>query len=83
MRKPDISLFLDNLDEGGVQRAVVNLARGFIELNYEVDIVVSQNTGSFLKQLHEGTRIVELENPRLRKSVPILAKYLQQQNLKQ
>ena len=35
---PRISLFLDNLEEGGVQRGVVNLARGFLDrgLNFMV-----------------------------------------------
>jgi glycosyltransferase involved in cell wall biosynthesis len=76
MRKTVISLFLDNMNEGGVQRATVNLARGFVALNIEVDIVLLNNTGPFLKQLPKGVRIVDLERPRLRKSIVKLAQYL-------
>ena len=54
MRKSVISLFLDNMNEGGVQRATVNLARGFVALNIEVDIVLLNNTGPFIKQLPKG-----------------------------
>ncbi len=79
MRRADISLFLDNFDEGGVQRGVINLARGLIELNLEVDIVLSKNTGPFLKHLPEGVKVVDLGNPRLRNSISTLAKYLQQE----
>ncbi|MFB2894712.1 glycosyltransferase [Aerosakkonemataceae cyanobacterium BLCC-F50] len=79
MRKTDISLFLDNFKEGGVQRAILNLARGLIELNFEVDIVVYKKTGPFLKQLPEGIKVVDLGNPRLRSSIPTLAKYLQRE----
>jgi glycosyltransferase involved in cell wall biosynthesis len=78
MRKSVISLFLDNMNEGGVQRATVNLARGFIALNIEVDIVLLNHTGPFLKQLPPGVKIVDLENPRLRKSILKLAQYLQE-----
>lgn len=73
---PTIALFLDNLEEGGVQRAIVNLARGFCNRGLNVDIVLQRVTGPFIKQVPDGVRIVDLGSPRLRASVSALATYL-------
>ncbi|QZZ23414.1 glycosyltransferase [Leptothermofonsia sichuanensis E412] len=79
---PQISLFLDNLEEGGVQRAIVNLAQGFLNLGLKVDIVLQRAEGPFIKQVPDGVRIVDLGNPRLRASVAALANYLHQEQPK-
>ena len=72
----DICFFLPNLSEGGVQRAVINLAHAFIEQDLKVDIVLDRVTGSFVKQIPTNCRIVDLEAPRLRNAVPTLISYL-------
>jgi glycosyltransferase involved in cell wall biosynthesis len=82
MSKPVISLFLDNFEEGGVQRAIINLTRGFIDRNIKVDIVLSKAVGPFLKQVPDGVRVVDLGNPRLRSSVFVLANYLRREQPK-
>ena len=76
---PRISLFLDNLEEGGVQRGVVNLARGFLDRGLKVDIVLQRSEGPFIQQVPDGVRIIDLKNPRLRASVSALANYLRQE----
>lgn len=73
-----VALFLDNLEEGGVQRAIVNLARGFLNLGLGVDIVLQRAAGPFIKQVPDGVRIVDLGSPRLRASVSALATYLRE-----
>jgi glycosyltransferase involved in cell wall biosynthesis len=75
---PRIALFLDNLEEGGVQRAIVNLARGFCNRGLNVDIVLQRVTGPFIKQVPDDVRIVDLGSPRLRASVSALATYLRE-----
>lgn len=75
---PDISLFLDNLEEGGVQRSIVNLARGFLSQGLKVDIILQRAEGPFIKQVPSGVKIVNLGSPRLRASVAALANYLRQ-----
>lgn len=72
----DVCFFLPNLSEGGVQRAVVNLAYAFIEQDLKVDIVLDRVTGSFVKQIPTNCRIVDLKAPRLRNSVSTLISYL-------
>ncbi|PSN16423.1 glycosyl transferase [filamentous cyanobacterium CCT1] len=78
LSSPDISLFLDNLEEGGVQRAIVNLARGFLAQGLKVDIVLQRAEGPFIKQVPPSVKIVDLRSPRLRASVGVLADYLRQ-----
>lgn len=82
MRRVDISLFLDNFEEGGVQRAFLNLAKSFIARNFEVDLVLLKVEGSFLDQIPDELRVVDLDNPRLRASIFVLANYLRREKPK-
>lgn len=75
---PCVSLFLHNLEEGGVQRAIINLADGFLEQGLRVDIVLQRAEGPFLQQVPDGASVVDLKAPRLRTCVPALVNYLQQ-----
>jgi len=75
---PRVSLLLDNLEEGGVQRALINLAYGFVKQGLEVDIVLQQAKGPFLHQIPKGAKVVDLNAPRLRTSVPAFVNYLRQ-----
>lgn len=76
---PLVSFYLPNLNEGGVQRMVVNLARGFIEQGIKVDIVLDRVVGPFVEKLPPGARIINLKAPRLRQSVSCLANYMRQE----
>ncbi len=79
--RPDIAIFLPALLGGGAERVMVNLARGFYERGYRVDIVLAKAEGPYLDLVPEGVRVVDfgLERPgvrRLPRVVPQLLRYL-------
>ena len=80
--KPDIAFFLRFLGGGGAERVIINLARGFIEQNLKVDLVLSSTGGPHLWQVPPEVRIVDLKAPRLLASLPSLIRYLQQEQPK-
>ena len=78
MSKGRLSIWLPNLQGGGAERVSVNLANGFIQRGYAVDIVLLSATGEFLPDLHPEIRVVDLQVKRLRSAVLPLMRYLRQ-----
>lgn len=71
-----IALLLPNLAGGGAERVSVNLANGFLERGYHVDMVLMSATGELLDDLRPGIRVVDLKMKRLRWALPALIRYL-------
>lgn len=71
-----IALFFYSLDFGGIERVIVNLAKGFSELGYPVDIVLARKRGEYLLQLPRGINVVDLKAKRLAGCLLPLIKYL-------
>jgi glycosyltransferase involved in cell wall biosynthesis len=78
----DLAVFLMDLDGGGAERVMLNLARGFADRGLKVDLVLVKAEGPYLSQLPDRVRVVELESSRLIFSVTALAKYLKQERPK-
>lgn len=74
-----IAIFLPSMAGGGAERAMLNLAYGFTQANYPVDLVLAQATGPYLSEVHEPIRLVDLKAPRVLASVPSLARYMRQE----
>jgi glycosyltransferase involved in cell wall biosynthesis len=55
-----ITLVLPDLIAGGAQRIVLNLAKGFIENNYEVDLVLITNKGNFFNKIPHKVNLYRL-----------------------
>jgi glycosyltransferase involved in cell wall biosynthesis len=72
----DLAIFLMDLDGGGAERVMLNLARGFADRGLEVDLVLVKAEGPYMKQLPDRVRLVTLSSDRLIFSVADLAKYL-------
>ena len=78
----DIAIFLMDLDGGGAERVMLNLARGFAEQGLKVDLVLVKVEGPYvsqLAQLPQKVRVVKLESSRLIFSLPALARYLKKE----
>ena len=73
-----LAIFLTYLRGGGVERVIVNLARGFVEQGLNVDLVMVRAEGSFMSLVPPEVRVVDLEGTRLISSLPALVRYLQQ-----
>ena len=74
-----ISLFLPSLRGGGAERVTLNLARGFAERGYEVDLVLAKAEGPYLSQVPDNIRVIDLKSPRVLYSLPGLIRYLRQE----
>jgi len=77
-----VSLFISDLTIGGAERVAVNLAKGFISLDYDVDIVLVHKEGKFLEDVPESVNIIELDVSRIRWCPLALAKYLRKERPK-
>jgi glycosyltransferase involved in cell wall biosynthesis len=81
-RMTDVAIFLMDLDGGGAERVMLNLARGFAEQGLKVDLVLVKAEGPYLSQLPQlpqNVRVIKLESSRLILSLPALARYLKQE----
>jgi len=74
----DLAIFLMDLGGGGAERVMLNLARGFSERGFAVDLVLVQTEGAYLTQLPPGIRVIEFKKSRLIASILDLVQYLKQ-----
>lgn len=77
--KNKIALFLPSLHGGGAERVMINLAKGFFERGYSVDLVVSNAAGPYLSQIPKGVSIIDLKSHRVLKSLFPLMSYLRKE----
>lgn len=73
-----VSIVLPNLQGGGAERVVVNLANGFAQRGYAVDIVLLAAEGEFLADLRPEVRVVDLHAKRMRSALFGLVRYLRE-----
>ena len=76
-----VAFFMPSLMGGGVERVLLRLAIGFAERGCEVDLVVakaqrSAQGGSYLTQVPDGVRLIDLGQSRIFLSLPGLVSYL-------
>lgn len=77
-----VCIFLPNLDGGGAERTMLNLAKGIAERGFDVDLVLAQAEGPYLKGVPENVRLIDLGRGglvgRLKtvKRLPALVRYL-------
>jgi glycosyltransferase involved in cell wall biosynthesis len=76
-RTTDIAIFLRGLYGGGAEKAMLNLARGFIDRGLQVDLVLARAAGPYLSQVQPELRIVDLKAEWMPSSLPKLTRYLQ------
>jgi glycosyltransferase involved in cell wall biosynthesis len=71
-----IALFLPSLNGGGAERVMINLAKGFLSLDYHVDMILAKAEGSYLDQVPSGVNIIGLNSSKVLFSLPGLVRYL-------
>jgi glycosyltransferase involved in cell wall biosynthesis len=76
-----LAIYLPTLVSGGTERAMLNLAVGFVSRGYAVDFVLAQCEGSFMPQFPERVRLIELNSRHVRAgrsviSLPALVHYI-------
>lgn len=74
--KARIALFVPSLHGGGAERVMANLANGFVDRGYAVDLVLIKKEGPYLEQLSDNVRVVDLNVSRLRYCLPALMRYI-------
>jgi len=71
-----IALFFSSLRGGGVERVMLNLARGLLAKGHTVDLVLVQAAGELLGQVPDGANLVDLKATRTLRALPSLVRYL-------
>lgn len=68
----DVSLFVPNMDGGGAERVMLQLAQGLAQKGLKVDLVLARAEGAYLSKVPPEVRLVDLKS----KSPVILFKTL-------
>jgi len=71
-----LALFLPSLTGGGAERVVVNMAIAFCERGIDVDLVLLQPEGPYLRELPPRVRVVDLKASRMLTGFAALVRYL-------
>ena len=66
--QPQVALFLRNLNGGGVERIVLNVACGIAQQGVPVDLVLIKAEGIFLPQVPPSVGIVDLQTKEIDKN---------------
>jgi glycosyltransferase involved in cell wall biosynthesis len=79
-----LAIFLPGLYGGGAERVILNLASGFAGKGHNVDLVVAQAEGPYLREVPAAVRVVALNHRRLQvrrtlASLPALVRYLRRE----
>ncbi|MCG5534582.1 glycosyltransferase [Ectothiorhodospira mobilis] len=72
-----ICFFIPSFGDGGVERMLVNTARGMASLGARVDFIVKQTNAPYLEQLPENVRLIELGDGSQRSITRRFREYLQ------
>lgn len=78
----DISIFLTDLDGGGAERVMLNLANSFASQGRSIDVILVRKTGQYLSELYPYIRVINLECLTLLRSLHLLIRYLKQEKPK-
>ena len=75
-----IAIFVPTLQFGGAERVALNLASGFLQRGFSVDILVASDRGAFGDLIPAGARLYSLGNKgRLLRALPNLVSYLRRE----
>jgi glycosyltransferase involved in cell wall biosynthesis len=74
-----ISFFISSFRGGGAERVFLNLTNGFVKRGFDVDLILAQKEGPYLKNVSEKVNIIDLKSKRILFSVPSFIKYLRKE----
>jgi glycosyltransferase involved in cell wall biosynthesis len=58
---------------------MLNLANGFVEHNLDVDLILVRKFGQYVSQINPKVKVVDLQGKSLIRSLPLLIRYLKQE----
>ncbi len=71
-----IAVLIPTMAGGGAERVFLNLIKGFVREGVNVDLLLLDKEGSYVNEIPNEVRIIELEGGRVIKMVPSLIRYL-------
>lgn len=74
--RPHVAVLISYSGDGGVERMMNNLVRGFLDAGHAVDVVVLKTRGGHFQALPDGANVVPLGTQHAWLAVPALARYL-------
>jgi glycosyltransferase involved in cell wall biosynthesis len=74
--KERLAFFMPGLYGGGAERIMLNLASGIASRGYPMDLVLARAEGSFLDEVPNSVRLIDLKARRVLSSTPALLHYL-------
>jgi glycosyltransferase involved in cell wall biosynthesis len=78
----DVAIFLTDLQGGGAERVMLNLANGFAAQGFDVELVLVNLEGPYLAQVSDRVKVFHLGKAKLLASLPALVTYLKQKRPK-
>lgn len=75
-RRPGLAIILHDLNVGGAELVMLQIANGFAKKGYEVDLVVARAEGLLLSDVPDGIRVVNLKANNLFRLIINLVRYL-------
>lgn len=75
-----ISLFITNLNIGGAEKVLINIANELVSRGYEVDVILINAEGELIHHLDAQVKIVDFKLLNIRPSILKLTRYLKCQN---
>ncbi|MBT3047205.1 MAG: glycosyltransferase [Candidatus Thiodiazotropha sp.] len=74
--RPHVCLFILKFGDGGVERMMVNIARGLSMIGVRVDFIVKETQAPYLHLLPEQVRIIRFQVSKQKAALPKLIDYL-------
>jgi glycosyltransferase involved in cell wall biosynthesis len=71
-----LAIFVPTLQYGGVERVMLNLAVGFAQRGFKVDLVAADARGHLRRNVPESINVIDLAASRVLASLPALVRYL-------
>ena len=73
-----VALFISNLQGGGAEKVMTNIAKGLCNHGLRVDFVLAKGEGPYLQNLPNSIHVLDLKRERTRQAVLPLSKYLKE-----
>lgn len=77
--KRHIAVFVPSMRGGGAERVMLTLANNFAGRGHRVDLVLAKAEGPYLPDISENVRLVDLDMPRVLRSLWPLVRYLRRE----
>jgi len=77
---PVIAIFISFSGQGGVERMITNLAQGFLDAGFEVDMIIARARGEHLTSIPNGVRQIRLGSRHTYSALPGIIRYLRNEN---